>query len=179
MVETAVGLLREARIPLGPGLTQSDLARVERKYDINFCSAHAGLLRIATPAGPGWVDWLGDSAEVLEWLSRPLDGVLFDVEQNQFWPEEWGRRPYRRAAALRTARQRMKSVPRLVPLCGHRYLPPAPWPEGSPVLSVHQTDVIYYGSNLAHYVALEFLGKREPDPQVQVRVDFWSDLAED
>lgn len=178
LVEAAVALLREARIPLGPGLTHSDLTQIERKYRITFCSDHAGLLSAVTPMGPGWVDWLGDPATIVEWLDWPLSGVLFDVEHGEFWFEEWGKRPYRTVAAVRTARQRMKSVPKLVPLCGHRYLPAGPSPEGSPVLSVHQTDVIYYGSNLAHYIALEFLGRRELDPPITVRVDFWSDLAE-
>jgi hypothetical protein len=38
--------------------------------------------------------------------------------------------------------------PRLVPVYSHRYAPAAPAPAGSPELSVHQTDIIYYGPNL-------------------------------
>jgi hypothetical protein len=47
-------------------------------------------------------------------------------------------------------------VPRLVPVFSHRYLPAEPHLSGNPVLSVYQTDIIYYGSNLKRYIAHEF-----------------------
>jgi hypothetical protein len=78
-------------------------------------------------------------------------------------------------------RRHLSLVPRLVPLCSHRYLPADPAPVPSPVFSVYQTDVVYYGDNLLDYVAHEF---RVPplhpaEPGQRQRIAFWSDLAED
>lgn len=163
---------------MGPGLTNAQIASIEEQFSIKFNPDHAGLLSLATPLGPGWVDWLAEPDAIHHRLSWPLDGLLFDVEQNTFWPDEWGEKPAETATALQTARQRMQFVPMLIPIFGHRYLPAAPSPEGSPVFSVYQTDVIYYGSNLADYCASEFLKQSNPDSQIRIRVDFWSDLAE-
>jgi hypothetical protein len=63
--------------------------------------------------------------------------------------------------AMQVAHERMQLVPTLIPIYSHGFLPGAPPPEGSPVISVHQTDVIYYSRDLAAYVAAEFF--REPD----------------
>ncbi|RDV12286.1 hypothetical protein DXK94_02905 [Arthrobacter sp. RT-1] len=177
IVEAAIETLYEARIPLGPGLTNTEIADVEQQFDIRFSPDHVGLLSLATPIGPGWVDWLGEPDGIQQRLNWPLEGALFDVEQNAFWPDEWGERPSETAAALQVAREQMRLVPTLIPIYSHRYLPGAPAPEGSPVFSVHQTDVIYFGSDLAAYFAAEFF--RDPDLQTPThRVDFWSDLAE-
>ncbi|WP_284982919.1 hypothetical protein [Arthrobacter sp. efr-133-TYG-118] len=59
IVETAIETLYEARIPLGPGLTNAEIADVEQQFGIRFSADHAGLLSLGTPMGPGWVDWLG------------------------------------------------------------------------------------------------------------------------
>lgn len=64
-----------------------------------------------------------------------------------------------KAAAVEVARQHLIKQPVLVPVRGHRYLPAAPEPTRAPVLSVYQTDIIYYGADLADYCAYEFLGQ--------------------
>lgn len=152
---------------------------MEGLFGIRFNSDHAGLLGQVTPTGERWVDWLGDPDVVRKRLEWPLRGILLDVEMDEFWPSDWGDRPSELSAALRIARQRLESVPTLVPIFGHRYLPGAPAPDGSPVFSVYQTDVIYYGSDLADYCSREFLREsRGPVSDISVRVDFWSALAE-
>ena len=71
----------------------------------------------------------------------------------------------------------MRTVSTLIPIYSHRYMPAAPAPAGSPVFSVHQTDVIYYGSDLVSYFQSEFFNI--PDRKSPThRVDFWSELAE-
>ncbi|MDQ0102159.1 hypothetical protein J2T10_001805 [Paenarthrobacter nicotinovorans] len=90
------------------------------------------------PIGPGWVDWLGDPVGIQKRLDWPRDGVLFDVRESAFWPEEWGERPTEVEEALPAARQRLRTVPVLVPIYSHRFMPAAPAPAGSPVFSVYQ-----------------------------------------
>lgn len=45
----------------------------------------------------------------------------------------------------------LKAAPRLIPICSHRYIPEEPHDAGNPVFSVMQSDVIYYGADLANY----------------------------
>ncbi|MDQ0708735.1 hypothetical protein QFZ52_001387 [Arthrobacter woluwensis] len=172
--EAALDVLREAKVPLDPGLSASQIGILEDRFSFRFGPDHAGLLSLAVPRGPGWVDWLGDRTEIDARFSAPVDGVLFDVRHNVFWPEEWGDRPSDVFTALREAREHLADTPKLVPLYAHRFLPA---PSGSPVLSVHQTDVIHYGSDLLAYLQKEFLGIPD-EQQSEHHVEFWSDLAD-
>ena len=120
---------------------------------------------------------MGEPEGIRKRLNWPLEGILFDVEQNVFWPDDWGERPRKTTTALQIARERMQFVPTLIPIYSHRFLPGAPSPAGSPVFSVYQTDVIYYGSDLAAYFAVEFLRQTDLNSRMH-RIEFWSDLAE-
>jgi len=103
--------------------------------------------------------------------------VLFDVVENGLWPTGWASRPAEPGAAARLARRELARVPRLLPLYRHRYLPAAPAPEPTPVLSVVQGDVITYGIDLLDYLEREFGGRRAPVPAA-ARVPFWSELGD-
>lgn len=172
-------MLRGAGVRVDPGLTDGQLDAIERRFGFRFGVDHRRLLLAGQPVGGRWYDWR--TAEPSDpQLSWPLEGMLFDVEHDQFWPASWPPRPDDRAAAERIARDRYQRLPRLVPLYSHRYLPAAPAPSGCPVFSVHQTDVIHYGSDLANYLAREFApADRRPElGTVRHRIPFWSDLAE-
>ncbi len=56
-------------------------------------------------------------------------------------------------------------MPELVPIFGHRFVPAIPTLTHAPVFSVHQTDVIYYGSDVADYVRNEL----RPQPTMSER----------
>ncbi|WP_055600383.1 hypothetical protein, partial [Streptomyces aureus] len=110
-------------------------------------------------------------------LARPVEGVLFDVEHNGFWHPDWSPRPTDASEALKVARAESAGVPPLVPVYGHRYLPGTPGAWGHPVLSVHQTDVILYGNDLADYVRHEFAGWAS-SLTAHATVGFWSYFVE-
>lgn len=103
--------------------------------------------------------------------------MIFDVHNNGFWPSSWGDRPGDRDLAGRHARRRLAQAPRLVPLFSHRYVADGSEHVPSPVFSVCQADVIYYGDNLLDYVAHEF-NVPPLHPGERRHVPFWSDLAE-
>ena len=179
-VEDVVARLEDAGVRLDRGLTEADVKRVEKKFGFTFGPDHRALLRTALPLGDAWLNWRhATPAKIRERLQAPTEGVMFDVLNNGFWVEGWGPRPEDALAAERTAREQLSQVPVLVPLYGQRYLPAAPAPEGSPVFSVHQSDVLIYGADLLDYVEVEF-GAAEPPvtvPPDRPRLDFWSDLA--
>jgi hypothetical protein len=65
-------------------------------------------------------------------------------------------------------------VSKLIPIYGHRMMPDEPHLPGNPVFSVYQTDIIYYGYDLADYLRHEFhLPGREPWPERVRAIRFW------
>lgn len=180
LVAKALEGLRLAGVRFEPGLTDAEVATIQRDLDVAFGPEHSELLQAALPVGsPSWPDWRTDSADTLAArLDWPIDGVVFDVLNNAFWPSSWGERPADPEERERRARVQLDGVPRLVPLFGHRYLAVDPAYRRSPVFSVYQTDVVFYGDNLLDWVAHEFkVLPLHPSP-TRTHVPFWSDLAQ-
>jgi hypothetical protein len=177
LVIQAIERLRSAGVQLDPGLSNREIARVQDEYHFVFGPEHREFLQLALPAGDHWPDWRYGSADDLKFrLGWPIGGVVFDVG-NGFWPASWGDQPQDRATREMLGVTHLQLVPRLVPLFSHRYLTVDPQFAPSPVFSVHQTDVIYYGDNVLDYVAHEF--RVQPrHPSERTHVAFWSDLSE-
>ncbi|GAA4302171.1 hypothetical protein ACFQY7_11235 [Actinomadura luteofluorescens] len=98
------------------------------------------------------------TAELRKHLEWPVEGALFDVERNGLWCSAWGLRPPDPAAAIDLARSHLEQAPKLVPVRGHRYLPAGRGAFGHPVLSIVQTDIVFYGTDIADYITNEFDG---------------------
>jgi hypothetical protein len=163
------------RVEFDAGLTDAEVVAVEGKYEFRFPPDLREFLQIALPRGPQFPDWRSGNEVVLrDWLDMPRRGVLFDVEHSGFWLEEWGSSPNSIDEALRVAGELVAKAPRLIPIYSHRMLPDEPHLEGNPVFSVHQTDIIHYGFNLADYLRHEFdLPGREPWPERVRSIRFW------
>ena len=185
--EEILALLR-SKVRLETGLSERELSRAEEIYDFRFPPDLRALLGAALPSSlsedkdnsrfPNWRDVPNDYIQMrMEW---GLDGVLFDVEMNDFWVESWNERPVDLGAALQIARREFAAVPKLIPVYGHRFLPCEPCKSGNPVFSVHQTDVIYYGSDLLEYFQNEFSDNYQLKGFGTTihRIPFWSFLAE-
>ena len=174
-------MLDGAGVVISPGLTEIELARVESVVDAHLPDDLRSFLSEGLPLGKGFPDWRQpDSNSIRDQLSWPLEGIAFDIEQNAFWLNAWGVRPPDLAEALSVARVQIDAAPRLIPIMGHRYLPAEPDLPGNPVLSVYQTDIIYYGDDLATYLRCEFhqLPYANAVHAGCRRVRFWSDLVD-
>ncbi|MEV5988835.1 hypothetical protein AB0L85_28155 [Streptomyces sp. NPDC052051] len=174
-VEAARELQNLLRAEIGPGLSERELDAVEARFGFTFSADHRVFLAAGLPhRSRHWPDWRnGDPEDLADRLSRPVEGVLFDVEHNSFWHPAWSPRPAETSDALRVARSELATVPQLVPVYSHRYLPGAAGERGHPVLSVHQTDIIIYGRDLADYIRHEFTGRASSLP-AHATVGFWS-----
>jgi hypothetical protein len=174
------------------GLTGGEFTRIEQAFGLEFADDHRAFLAAGLPTGappprPGWIetnnspwpDWRnGDPDELRKSLDWPVRGVLFDVGHG-YWHDAWGTRPKKRADALKAARHHLAGVPRMIPVFGHRYLPAGRGTYGHPVLSIYQTDVICYGTDLADYINREFERPRRSitaEWQPQATVAFWRDF---
>jgi hypothetical protein len=177
-VET-VGLF--GYVEIHPPLTDTEITCLQETFVFEFADDHRAFLAAGLPRGERWPDWRHGTAEQLrDALTSPVIGVLFDVEHNAFWDRNWGECPADARARSRLARNKLAQVPQMVPIYGHRYLPAGRGTSGHPVLSIHQTDVICYGTDLVDYVYQEFgfgTGFERTDPRWRPHptVAFWSE----
>jgi hypothetical protein len=173
--QDAAGYILYDRLEFDPGLTDTEVIAVERRFSFKFPPDLREFLQTALPRGPRFPNWRnGDEAELRDWLDTPRQGVVFDVRCNKFWLEEWGPRPPALTDALRIASDLVAAAPRLIPIYGHRMMPDEPHLPGNPVFSVHQTDIIHYGFDLASYFRIEFgLPGAEPLSDQPRPIRFW------
>ena len=111
--------------------------------------------------------------DLRQWFDSPIEEILLDVEHNEFWLAEWGKRPEDLPDALRIASKKIREAPKLIPILGSRYMPELPHEAGNPVFSVHQADIIYYGFDLEDYLRHEFNLPREEWPAQVRQIRFW------
>ena len=162
--QSIVDRLRAHGGPFASGLSDAEVERAESTFSFRFPPDLRAFLQTALPFGRQFPDWRsGDEAGLRDWLGRPLDGVLFDVEFNGFWLPEWGDRPAALDDALAAARRLVEAAPKLIPVYQHRMMPAEPHAAGNPVFSVHQTDIIVYGDDLASYLSREFCTDDDDD----------------
>lgn len=161
-------------VPLAPGLSDDEVARIESSFAFTFADDHREFLAACLPIGEGWPNWREAGRRTLETLLRlPVDGILFAVEWKQFWDDSWGKRPARMKDALRSAAYQLARVPRLVPVHSNCYLPAGPDSSGHPVLSIYQADIHVAAADLYDYV--DRLTTPAAEPSAVATVDFWSE----
>ena len=162
----------------GPGYSQGELDGAQERFGLTFPPDLVDLLLQRRIPG-GW-DWSGDDDRIMEMLALPLDGILWDVENAGLWWPEWGSRPPTENERAEIVGRIVAAAPKLIPLYGHRFIPEEPSERGNPIFSVHQSDIIYYGSDLTNYLIREFVNRRPsaPMPDPIRRIRFWSDAVD-
>jgi len=173
IAETTLGILAANGVLLSEGLTPRELSAAEEHVGTHFPPDLATLLRTKLPTGDKFPNWRQpDNPLMTDLLAHPADGIVFDVLHASAWHPDWPERPVLEADAEAVARLALASAPKLIPVYSHRFLPTEPLAVGNPVLSVMQTDIICYGSDLAHYAGNEFEhGWR--DPGATTPLPFW------
>ncbi|MCU1477489.1 MAG: hypothetical protein JWQ64_2182 [Subtercola sp.] len=106
LVDESIALLSRLGVSFDEGMSEGELESTEQRFEIRFNPDHREFLSKVTPVGDSWIRWRDDSEERLQSkLNWPIEGALFDVENNAFWPRSWGTRPrrHRRSARSRGA----------------------------------------------------------------------------
>jgi hypothetical protein len=190
------GPIKPDNLEVGPEIIMSDFERSRRaegriwaegykRHELDLAQETFGLtfphdliaLFLERRPVRGW-NWRSDGEHIRRMLAWPLRGLLFDVEQNDLWWPQWGERPDTAETRAEVLRDVVNQAPKMVPLVSHRYLPCEPNESGNPVFSIHQSDVIYYGADLADYFEREFGNARGPIVGPVKRIRFWSELVE-
>ncbi|NRY62467.1 hypothetical protein [Clostridium beijerinckii] len=164
------------------GLGAQEINDIENFYEIRFPPDLKEFLSIALPISDNFVNWRDTSknnvSKIKDRLNWPLEGMIFDIENNIFWYDSWGKKPNNLADAIDICKKEMRKVPKLIPIYSHRYIPSEPNEIDNPIFSVYQTDIIYYGENLLSYLQVEFDMKKYNDINFDSikKIRFWEDL---
>ena len=167
-------------VTFAPGLTKEEISVIETRYNICFPKSLRDFLMLALPVSDGFYNWRDDSAEnistIKKAIARPME-ALKELAEEAEWCEAWGKKPESVAEKGAEVKKRLQKAPILIPVYAHRYMPMVE-AENPPVLSVHGTDVIYYGENLVDYLDVEFGGKKQQDIAFEciLPVPFWSEV---
>lgn len=182
-----INLLKDKGVKFEHGLTDNEIDQIEQKFHIQFPPDLRLFLQTQLPVSNKFVNWRlalkspDESNHIKARLAWVLDGMLFDVKNKNFWWHEWGEKPDNLSEHFDIAKRHFKKYPKMIPIYSHRYIPSSPNQSGNPVFSIYQTDIIYYGNDLASYLAHEFgfkLPKALNTPDEPKRIVFWSDLTD-
>lgn len=164
------------------GLSSAQIASIESQLGFRMPDDFAYLFQNLQDPGHVFFPWSEFEKkkydETVKWV---LSGIEFDIEKSQLWLGHWGKRPPTLSAALDIARKDFVTWPKLLPIHSHRFLAAQPCRSGNPIFSIKQSDIIYYGANLPHYLLNEFVDHdyaRHTLPTEIRRIKVWSDFAE-
>jgi hypothetical protein len=164
------------------GLSSAEIASIDAQLGFRLPEDFAYLLQNIQDPGGVLFPWSSFEKQqydnAIAWV---LKGIEFDVEKSNLWLCRWSKRPTGLSSALDIVKRDFSTWPKLLPVYGHRFLAAEPCRCGNPVFSIMQTDIIYYGSDLSHYLVNEFIDHDyayHTDAQKIRRIDVWSDFAE-
>jgi hypothetical protein len=179
-----VGNLRPAVYGTG-GQLILDIQLIEAKLGFPVPEDFAFLLQNIRDPGDVLFPWAAFKKQQYDdMIAYVRDGMEFSVKHG-LWLQRWGDRPSALSQALEIVRNDFATWPKLLPICGHRFLAAEPARPNNPVFSIRGADIVYYGANLAHYLVNEFID-RDPDHHARhtyeqkiQRIEIWSDFADD
>lgn len=186
-INILINLLSNKGVKFAHGLSDDEVFQIEQKFNIQFPPDLKAFLQTKLPINRSFVNWrLGlrsksESDLIKEKFKRILEGILFDIEVNGFWLRAWGEKPNNLNECFEITKRHYKNYPKMIPICSHRYIASLPHKTDNPIFSIWQTDIVYYGYNLADYLKNEFsltLPKDFNIPSTPKRIAFWSDLAD-
>ncbi|MBC1797159.1 SMI1/KNR4 family protein [Listeria booriae] len=179
-IESIIAILKKKKVKLAPGLTEDEIRKCEKIFDIKFPPALKNLLKEVLPISKEFINWRDHSKrnvlQIKKRLDWPWEGIVFDIEENDFWVQSWGVKPDLVTERIRIAKEKYDVAPKLVPIYSHRYMP-----EGSEqVLSVYQTDIIFYGTTLLEYFQIELDWKpyERMDFENIKAIPFWTEIID-
>ncbi len=181
---TMANQLKAAGIQFSDGLTEAEIQKIEKIYDIRFPESLRSFYRLGVPFSedenefPRWTD-VSDAniSKIKERIQAPIKQLLFPIKKEDFWLSGWGKRAESTDEAIAQFMEIAMKAPRLIPIYSHRYVPQLDGVDDSPVISAVGRDIIYYGSNLHEYLRHEFLDKWHYTANCMY-IPFWSDIIE-
>ena len=180
MYRENITMLKHPEIKTEVGISQEELKKIEELYGIRFPQSLREFLMEALPVSEGFYNWRDFSKEnisaIKNVIAAPVE-ALKELAEEAEWCESWGKEPESVEEKAAEVKKRLQKAPVLIPVYAHRYMPMVET-DNPPVLSVHGTDVIYYGEDLADYFEVEFGHKKQEDIALEriLPKPFWSEI---
>ncbi|CAL9099646.1 unnamed protein product [Musa acuminata var. zebrina] len=167
LAESVLACLHAASVPVVPGLSHAELARLEADLDVSFPPDLRAVLALGLPSAPGFPDWRSPGRRAV--FDLPLAAASLQVARGALWPRSWGPRPADPDRAIRLARAALRRAPLLIPVFDRCYIPCRPCLAGNPVFYVDEHRVFCCGFDLADFFqrepAFHAAASASPDPR--------------
>ncbi|KFK28342.1 hypothetical protein AALP_AA8G503800 [Arabis alpina] len=149
--------LKNSNIQIQPGLTDSELTRIEAEFSFTFPPDLRVILSSGLSITAGFPDWRSPGARLhlRAMIDLPIASVSFQIAKNSLWCKSWGLKPPDPEKALRVARNALKKAPLMVPVYDHCYIPCNPNLAGNPVFFIDETRIFCCGSDLSEFFERE------------------------
>ncbi|WP_347254431.1 SMI1/KNR4 family protein [Leminorella grimontii] len=162
-IANSMRLLENNGIFLTEGMTEQEIEKAERCYNITFPTDYRAFLSICLPLYDyDYTDWRNTSDKYVSHIKckmydETIDGVLYTITRLGGWPDAWGIRPPSDDEAIALAKNQIRQTPLFIPINSNRYLSLSPHQSGNSVYSIHQgDDVICYGKDIWDYFSLRY-----------------------
>lgn len=140
------------------GISEDKIQRAESIAGFKFPDDFRLFLRNLHDPNGTFFPWGRVTKQMLsKKLETVISGFIFDVDESGFWPTSWGDRPNRKKVRDQKVREELSKWPRIIPIVGNRYLLAEPLQSGNAVISINQSDVIYYGPDLGRFLCNNFM----------------------
>ncbi|XP_010939419.1 uncharacterized protein [Elaeis guineensis] len=166
LAEAVISHLKASAVPVHPGLSDAEFARLEAQFGFAFPPDLRAVLALGLPAGPGFPDWRS-LPRLRTSLDLPLAAVSLQIARAALWPRSWGPRPADPDRALRLARAALRRAPLLLPLFDRCYIPCRPCLAGNPVFFVDESRLFCCGFDLSDFFPRES-AFRSPSPSLRL-----------
>lgn len=180
MYKESIQLLKEQGIIIEQGMTMEEIKKAEEIYDIQFPRSLRAFLMQALPVSKGFYNWRDVTKKNIDFIKQmilnPVENICELAEEIE-WNDDWGNEPESIEIKVETVREKVRTAPKLIPVFSHRYMPMVK-AEKPPIISLHGTDIIYYGENLEDYIKIEFGIKQQTEISFLTinSIPFWSEI---
>ena len=180
--DAIIAKLNDRGVSFERGMSQQDVFDTEAYYGISFPDELKNFYATGLPISSGFYNWRNKSSANISLIKRalemPIEGLKVGLENGDFWCDSWGLHPEHSEDALEILLMHYSRAPKMIPIYSHRYMPSIPGSKNTPVFSIMQSDIIYFGTDLISYLEIEFGYKQHKDilrASFQ-QIEFWNDL---
>lgn len=180
MYNNIISRLKSKGIVFEKGLSQEEIYSIYKIYNIKFPKSLEIFLKTALPVSNGFYNWRDFSKKNIKYIKQMLcypQNYIRKMTDEVEWNIDWGIEPKEYRVRNESVIERLSKAPVLIPIFSHRYIPIID-EENPPIISVHGTDIIYYGTDLMDYLFAEFIDdiQYERDFQRVIDIPFWSEI---
>lgn len=165
------------------GLSSDELEQIELVYNVILPKTFTSFYSKQLPIGNGFYNWRDFSEKNISEIKNKMtnyiiEGILFDIEYNDFWIDKWGDMPKSLKDKALILETELEKAPKLLPIFKHRFMVAETFSVGidSPIISIVQSDIIFFGHNMTEYLEIEFLENKQTLVIEYPVINFWSDL---